>query len=119
MLYTIAVKVNKIYVDKIIDYYNNKRPESSHPLENLNRCEGGFMIKMENYDDIDDTDENNKIHQLRWSNRQLVQDMYYGFNNEQLDLLYESIGACIGEDMVYKIDKNKESSIKRMYFVKR
>jgi hypothetical protein len=49
----------------------------------------------------------------------LVRDIYYGFNNQQLDLLYESIAACIGEDMVYKIDKNKECSIKRMYFVKR
>ena len=89
----------------ILDYYNNNRDQSTPPLEKLPRCEGGFMIKFEDYDQIEDFEINNKIQQLRWSNKQLISDKYIGFNDTQLELLYDALVHSLGENNVDKHDK--------------
>jgi|SRR5210317_1315164 hypothetical protein len=107
MSFVIGVKINNLPngYQPILDYYNSKRDQSTPPLEKLPRCEGGFMIKFENYDQIKDFEINNKIQQLRWSKKQLVSDIYIGFNDIQLELLYESLIHSLGEDNVYKYDR--------------
>ena len=102
----------------ILDYYNARRPEGSQMLEELERCEGGFQIKFDNYDEIDEIDRNKKIRQLRWCRRQLVSDVYIGFNDEQLDLLYEAIGSSFGTENVYFVDKYASNMIPRTTHVR-
>lgn len=116
----IAVKISQLPqgYQPILDYYNYHRPEGSQMLEKLNRCEGGFQIKLDNYDEIEDTDINNKIRQLRWCGRKLVSDMYIGFTDEQLDLLYEAIGYSLGKENVEFVDKESSDRIPRTYHVK-
>ena len=87
----------------ILTYYNENRPQGTEELEELNRAEGGFMIKIP--ENKDEQDINNRIRQLRWSNLRLVSDIYIGFNDEQLDLLYESFINYLGEDNLCKIEK--------------
>ena len=123
MSFVIGVKIGNLPngYEPILDFYNSKRDQSTPPLEKLPRCEGGFMIKLPNYDLIKDYDINNKIQQLRWSKRQLVSDIYIGFDDEQLDLLFDSLCSCLGENNVYKYDKytKKEPTIQRNFVVKK
>lgn len=106
MSFTICLKVNILPngYTPILDYYNNNREEGTEELQELNRLEGGFMIKIP--ENKDEPDANDRIRQLRWSNLRLVSDIYIGFNDEQLNLLYEAFVNYIGENNVYKIEKN-------------
>lgn len=115
----ISVKIGQLPYgyQPILDYYNANKPEGSQMLEILNRCEGGFKIKLDDYDEIEDNDENNKIRQLRWSNRQLISDIYIGFTDEQLDLLYEAIGSSLGKENVEFVDKKHSNRNPRTYHV--
>jgi len=123
MSFVIGVKIGNLIngYEPILDFYNSKRDQSTPPLEKLPRCEGGFMIKLPNYDEIKDYDINNKIQQLRWSKRQLVSDIYIGFDDIQLELLYQSLVHSLGENNVYKYDKytKKEPTIQRNFVVKK
>jgi hypothetical protein len=122
MSFVIGVKISDLPngYEPILDYYNSKRDQSTPPLEKLPRCEGGFMIKFENYDEIKDFEINNKIQQLRWCKRQLISDIYIGFNDTQLELLYEALVCSLGENNVYKYDKctKKEPTVKKIFHVK-
>ena len=106
MSFTICLKVNILPngYTPILDYYNNNRGEDTEELQELNRLEGGFMIKIP--ENKDEPDANDRIRQLRWSNLRLVSDIYIGFNDEQLNLLYEALVNYLGENNVYKIEKN-------------
>lgn len=106
MSFTICLKVNILPngYTPILDYYNNNRGEGTEELQELNRLEGGFMIKIP--ENKDEPDANDRIRQLRWSNLRLVSDIYIGFNDEQLNLLYEALVNYLGENNVYKIEKN-------------
>jgi len=106
MSFTICLKVNILPngYTPILDYYNNNRAEGTEELQELNRLEGGFMIKIP--ENKDEPDANDRIRQLRWSNLRLVSDIYIGFNDEQLNLLYEAFVNYLGENNVYKIEKN-------------
>ena len=106
MSFTICLKVNILPngYTPILDYYNNNRGEGTEELQELNRLEGGFMIKIP--ENKDEPDANDRIRQLRWSNLRLVSDIYIGFNDEQLNLLYEAFVNYLGENNVYKIEKN-------------
>ena len=74
------------------------------------------MIKIP--ENKDEQDINNRIRQLRWSNLRLVSDIYIGFNDEQLDLLYESFINYLGEDNICKIEKKiGNNSIRRQTLV--
>tara|TARA_B100000927_G_C16436742_1_gene457965 strand:+ start:300 stop:698 length:399 start_codon:yes stop_codon:yes gene_type:complete len=116
----IAVKIGHLPhgYQPILDYYNTNRPEGTQMLEKLNRCEGGFQIKLDNYDEIEDSDINNKIRQLRWCRRKLVSDMYIGFTDKQLDLLYKAIESSFGKENVEFVDETTRDSIPRTYHVK-
>ena len=122
MSFVIGVKINNLTngYEPILDYYNSKRDQTTPPLEKLPRCEGGFMIKFENYDQLKVFDINNKIQQLRWCKGQLVRDMYFGFNDTQLELLYEALVDSLGENNVYTYDSyiKKEPTIQRTFIVK-
>jgi len=123
MSFVIGVKINNLTngYEPILDYYNSKRDQTTPPLEKLPRCEGGFMIKFENYDQLKDFDINNKIQQLRWCKGQLVRDMYFGFNDTQLKLLYEALVDSLGENNVYTYDSyiKQEPTIQRTFIVKK
>jgi len=62
MSFVIGVKIGNLPngYEPILDFYNYKRDQSTPPLEKLPRCEGGFMIKLPNYDEITDLEINNK-----------------------------------------------------------
>lgn len=84
--------------EKVIKYYNNNKPSNYYDLEELNRCEGGFMIKKENYEKLY-CDENEKIKQLRWNNKNLVKFKNYdSFSYDEEKLLYESFIYVFGKD---------------------
>ena len=88
----------------IIDYYNNNKKKDDQNLEKLDRAEGGFKIRLDNYENLD-CDENNKIYQLRWSRGSLVSNGYRGFTSEQNELLYKSLVSCLGIDNVSFVSK--------------
>ena len=123
MSFVIGVKIGDLPngYEPILDFYNSNRDQSTPPLEKLQRCEGGFMIKLPNYDEIKSWEINDKIQQLRWCKRQLVSDIYIGFDDIQLELLYQALIASLGENNVYKYDKytKKEPAIQRTFIVKR
>ena len=119
MAYIIGLNTNVLPrgYDPILNYYNEKREEGSEELQLLNRAEGGFMIEIP--ENKNEEDSNNRIRQLRWSNFCLVSDIYIGFNDKQLDLLYEALVDYLGEDMVYKTEKKiNNNSINRTTQVK-
>ena len=104
MSFVIGVKIGNLPngYEPILNYYNTNRIPDTPPLEKLPRCEGGFMIKFEDYDLIKDFEINNKIQQLRWCKKQLISHIYIGFNDTQLELLYDALVHSLGENNVYK-----------------
>jgi hypothetical protein len=121
MSFVIAVKIGSLPdgYEPILNYYNTNRDPNTPPLEKLPRCEGGFMIKFPNFEEIKDYEINNKIQQLRWSKRQLVSDIYYGFHDDQLELLYEALCSSLGESNVDKIEQNQANTLQRTFYVKK
>lgn len=117
MSFVIGVEIGSLPngYEPILDYYNTNRFPDTPPLEKLPRCEGGFMIKFEDYDQIKDFEINNKIQQLRWCKKQLVSDIYIGFNDTQLELLYDALVHSLGENNVYKIETNQPNRIQRTF----
>jgi hypothetical protein len=76
--------------EEIINYYNENKPADEEPLARLNRCEGGFKIEIP--EKQNEPDENNKIRQLRWSNKCLKAEYpLIGFTEKQEYLLYEAL----------------------------
>jgi hypothetical protein len=84
---------------KILDYYNEHKNVDDEPLEELDRYEGGFKINITGMKDIK-CDDNQKIKQLRWHNRFLLNFNYIGFNIEENNLLYNSLAAVLGQENV-------------------
>jgi len=85
--------------NKIINYYNRNKSQNDQPLEKLDRCEGGFMIKKE--DSSSFSDDNDKIKQLRWSRKRLLQfKNYSSFSEEEEQLLYNSLLETFGSSKV-------------------
>ena len=58
------------------------------------------------------------MRQLRWCRRQLVFDMYIGFTDEQLNLLYQAIESSFGKENVEFVDKTSSNTISRIYHIK-
>ena len=79
---------------------NNNKEKHEMPLEELNREEGGFKIRLpEMYDK--DCDENEKIKQLRWNKGYLVQHLFYEtFSEKETILLYNALVNVLGKDNV-------------------
>jgi hypothetical protein len=69
----------KVFVDsidvntfqKILNHYNTHKSSDEEPLERLDRCEGGFKIKITSKKDLI-CDDNEKIRQLRWNKKYLL-----------------------------------------------
>jgi len=99
---TIKVIIDSFSYDEqkqIIDYYNNHKQPDEEPLEQLDRAEGGFKIKITHLKNIH-CDENKKIKQLRWDKKRLVEKTYMGFNENEEKLLYESMVQILGSENV-------------------
>jgi len=87
---TIQVSFSQFNSEPIIEYYNANKPTEWQPIHILNRIEGGFQVKISDYDTIH-ADVNYKIRQLRWHKKQLVVPMgMYGLRNEEINLLYQA-----------------------------
>lgn len=71
-------------------------------LEELDRCEGGFQIRMNEEElAVLSCDVNNaKIKQLRWRNRKLDPMNYTGFTEEETLRLYQSLVHVFGESFI-------------------
>ena len=101
----IQVSFNEISYEKVCDYYNCYKPREWSPLKRLERAEGGFCIDIKNHkvdeNDIFTKDSNAKIKQLRWVQRSLKTPMgWYGFSDDETNLLYDAIRNIYGEDQV-------------------
>lgn len=87
---------------QVLDHYNSIKPSHHMPIENLNRCEGGFQIQLNETElkTVYCGDANAKIRQLRWSNRKLDRMKYIGFTEEETLRLYLSLVHVFGETSV-------------------
>jgi hypothetical protein len=97
-------EIEKKQLEQILYYYNSNKCDNEEPLELLNRCEGGFHIKisyMKNYQG----DDNDKIKQLRWKNGYLVSEPYISFKFKEKQLLFDSLVYVLGKDKV-KMETN-------------
>ena len=81
----IAVKKVPYDYEPILNYYNDMRPEGSHALEELDRMEGGFKIRLPETSEYG-VDPDCKIAQLRWTRGHLVPG-YIDFTSEEKSLL--------------------------------
>lgn len=86
-------------IQKVVDYYNQNKPEEQQPISRLPRYEGGFQIRIPDMKDVM-CDENKKIKQLRWHKQCLVSGFHLGFNDDEEDLLYKSLVHVLGKDNV-------------------
>ena len=91
--------ITDIEIKQIIEFYNFHKQSDEEPLEELDRCEGGFQIKISDLKDID-CDTNKKIKQLRWNKRQLISEGYIGFTEYEEKLLYTSMVQILGSKNV-------------------
>jgi hypothetical protein len=99
---TLVEKIDFEDIKKIIEKYNTKKGTNCAPLEILNRCEGGFMIKKINYDDLIGN-ENTKIKQLRWKYKYLKPHNFYeGFNLQEEMLLYSSMREVLCDNVFFE-----------------
>ena len=103
----IKVLVNAIetsYINQIIEIYNEIKPVGTEPIQNLDRCEGGFQINISNSSNQMHIDANDKIKQLRWSRRYLKPYKNYdGFTETEELLLFLSMKKVLGENVVFEI----------------
>ena len=100
---TITVTFKTFKYEPIIEYYNQNKPPDWNPIEKLNRLEGGFQIKMEDFDHNRSLDINNRIKQVRWYKQQLITPIaMFGFSKEEEYLLYQSFLHVHGENEVKK-----------------
>jgi len=92
-------EIEKEELEQILHYYNSNKLDNEEPLELLNRCEGGFQIKisyMKNYQ----ARANDKIKQVRWKSGYLISNPYISFKYEEEKLLFDSLVYVLGKDKV-------------------
>jgi len=95
--------ITKEMRSKILEFYNATKPENDPPLEILDRCEGGFQIKILNKQNVN-CDINEKIKQLRWSKKCLVPFNHYpDFSKDETFLLFRSMHSVLGDKVSYII----------------
>jgi len=99
----ITVKTDVITGDqyeKIIQKYNEIKPETWQSLQRLPRAEGGFQIEIPDKKHVKCRNQNEKIKQLRWDKKCLVPYQYYlGFNDCETELLYQAMKTVFGNDV--------------------
>jgi hypothetical protein len=86
-------------IQEILDYYNFKKLDDEEPIEVLNRCEGGFQIRITHMKD-QMCNDNKKIKQLRWSKGYLLSQKYISFTKKEELLLYNSLVNALGSNNV-------------------
>ena len=88
--------------NKVIEYYNKNKKETDNPLKKLDRAEGGFEIELNKPINIfiGLSNVNNKIKQLRWTNKRLISDVYQDFNQSEKELLYQALCSVFGEEYI-------------------
>jgi hypothetical protein len=94
-----SIEIEDIY--KIIEIYNQNKDTNDEPLERLDRCEGGFQIKItDKKNEI--CDENQKIKQLRWKYKYLISFINcICFDEKEEKLLFESMKKVLGENVTF------------------
>lgn len=98
----IKVLVNSIdneKIQEILVYYNENKSPEEEPLEILDRCEGGFQIKL-SYLKEQMCDINKRIKQMRWNKGYLTSKGYISFRYKEEMLLYESLINALGSNNV-------------------
>ena len=97
-----VTSINKSTLEQIIVHYNsNKLPEEEN-LEYLDRCEGGFQIKISSMN-AEICDANEKIKQLRWSKGSLVSyGGYPSFTEKEEMRLYEALVYALNENVIFE-----------------
>jgi hypothetical protein len=99
----IKVNIDVITADqyeKIIERYNELKPETWQPLERLPRAEGGFQLEIPEKKGVKCNNQNQKIKQLRWVKKCLVPYQYYlGFNDRETEILYHALKSVFGENV--------------------
>lgn len=88
--------------NKVINYYNQNKKDTDNPLKKLDRSEGGFEIELNKSINIfiGLSNPNNKIKQLRWTNKRLLSGIYHDFNNLEKELLYNALCNVFGKEYV-------------------
>ena len=98
----IVVNFDNFDYDNIIQYYNQKRPIGTPPIQKLNRFEGGFMI--EKYNITSGSNENEKYSQVRWRLKHLFTPHGLpAFTEDEMKLLYSSFVYFHGNKNVHYI----------------
>uniref|UniRef100_A0A6C0KK28 Uncharacterized protein n=1 Tax=viral metagenome TaxID=1070528 RepID=A0A6C0KK28_9ZZZZ len=99
----IKVKIEIItgeHYKQIIEKYNETKPSNWPPLERLDRAEGGFQLEIPEKRGIKCRNANDKIKQLRWKNKALVQhNNYITFNEGELEILFNAMLDVLGKDV--------------------
>ena len=100
MLIQVFVKsIENVQLQLILDYYNSNKNVLDEPIELLDRCEGGFQIKLA-YMKNQFGDPNKMCKQVRWKNGYLVSNGYISFTYNETVLLYKSLCNVLGNDNV-------------------
>jgi hypothetical protein len=108
---TITVTFKIFQYEPIVEYYNQIKPPDWNPIEKLNRIEGGFQIKLDDFDNGRSIDINQKIKQVRWYKQQLITPIaMFGFTMEEEYLLYQSFLHVHGKDEVKQLPHRMEST---------
>ena len=99
-------------LQEVLRYYNLYKSDNEEPLELLDRCEGGFCIKI-NYLKHYGGDQNNKIKQVRWKNGYLISQPYISFKSEEESLLHDALAYVLGKNNVKMedINNNRKTNI--------
>lgn len=69
--------------------------------QSLDRCEGGFKIKIigKEYN----SDENDRIKQLRWKNKCLLPyKNYQGFDKSEEIILFYAMKSVLGDNVIFE-----------------
>ena len=111
----IAVRKQPQDYEPILKYYNDRRPEGSRELEELDRMERGFKIRLPETSEYG-LDPDCKIAQMRWARGHLVPG-YIGFTSGEKNLLFEALCNTLGEHNVYYVSKEDANSNPTRYHV--
>ena len=96
-------EIEQSKINKIIDTYNDIKPENEPRIEHLARAEGGFQIQIKNMQSIN-CDPNEKIKQLRWKHGLLLPHLHYqSLTYQEQYRLYISLIQVLGKEHVMKL----------------
>ena len=87
---------------KTIDYYNQHKPVYWNEIEKNDVAEGGFCIPLKpEYIKPGTRDINDKIKQVRWHQKKLVNwKNGKSMENEETQLLYKALCSVFGDEYV-------------------